>query len=173
MAATDGGLVPRANLKRPGLLALRTDSIEEKSISHVFLYRRDRLARPEDAQEMVLIEKGIRCEGVTFVMADKVGKPLDRGNPDVGEEVTMFFDYFESGEFLRKLAERVIASKILIAKGGYWAGGRAPYGFVRVLVDAAETVLEELVDGRRVRQQGCHVRIMPKDEQKLGVWIYR
>jgi hypothetical protein len=30
----------------------------------------------------------------------------------------------------------------------------------------------ELADGRKVRQQGCHVRIMPKDEKKLGVWIY-
>src|SRR5581483_3741199 len=74
-------------------------------------------------------------------------------------------------EFLRKHAERVITAKMALAKGGYWTGGRAPYGFVRVLVDAQDNVLEELADGKHVRQQGCHVRVMPKDEAKIAVWI--
>lgn len=160
-----------ANLERPGLVSLKTDVIKDKTISDIYSHRRDRLGRPEDAQLMVMWEKEIRQQGVTFVMSDKVGKPLERGVVDIGEEISMWFDYFESGEFLRKLAERVLASKILLGKGGYWTGGRAPYGFVRVLVDAAGNVLEELREGKKVRQQGCHVRIMPKDLDKLAVWV--
>jgi hypothetical protein len=29
-----------------------------------------------------------------------------------------------------------------------------------------------LAPGRHVRQEGCHVRIIPKDEQKIAVWLY-
>ena len=160
-----------ADLERAGFLAFQADVLADKSISHVFLIRRDRLARPEDAQKMVAIEKEIRQAGVTFVMCDKIGKPLDRGVVDIGDEISMWFDYFEGGEFLRRLAERVISAKILLAKGGHWTGGRAPYGFVRVLVNAAGEVLEELVDGRKVRAPGCHVKIKASDAAKIAVWI--
>src|SRR5437763_156715 len=37
-----------ADLRRPGFLALRRDAIADRSVSHLFIYRRDRLARPED-----------------------------------------------------------------------------------------------------------------------------
>jgi len=117
--------VTGADLERAGFVAFRNDAIADKSISHVFLIRRDRLARPEDAQKMVMIEKEIRYTGVTFVMSDKIGKPLDLGSVDIGEEISMWIDYYESGEFLRKHAARVIDAKILLAKGGYWTGGRA------------------------------------------------
>lgn len=159
-----------ADLERAGLGSLKADATADKAISHIYLLRRDRLARPEDAQFMVLWEKELRWAGITFVMSDKIGKPLDRGLVDIGEEISMWIDYYESGEFLRKHAERVIAAKILLGKAGYWTGGRAPFGFVRVLVDSAGNVLEELADGKKVRQQGCHVRIMPKDLEKLAVW---
>ncbi len=164
--------VSGADLERAGFLAIKADTASDKSVSHVFFVRRDRFARPEDACEMVRIEKEIRQQGVTIVMKDKVGLPMERGLPNIGEELSMWIDYYESGEFLRKHAERVITAKMALAKGGYWAGGRAPYGFVRVLVDAQGKVLEELADGRRIRQQGCHVRVMPKDSAKIAIWVY-
>lgn len=161
-----------ANLERAGFLTFKADVLADKSISHVFLIRRDRLARPEDATKMVSVEKEIRQSGVTFVMSDKICKPLDVGLPDIGEEFSMWIDYYQSGDFLRKHAERVISSKILLARAGNWTGGRAPFGFVRVLVAASGEVLEELADGRRVREPGAHVRIMPKDTDKLAIWRY-
>lgn len=162
--------VTGADLERVGLRSLKADAAADRTVSHIFLLRRDRLARPEDAQNMVVWEKDLRYAGVTLVMSDKIAKPLDRGSVDIGAEIGMWVDYYESGEFLRKHAERVISSKILLGKAGYWTGGRAPFGFVRVLVDGAGTVLEELPDGKKVRQQGCHTRIMPKDPEKLAVW---
>ena len=37
-----------ANLSRPGLSALRTEVIADRSVSHLFIYLPDRLARPEE-----------------------------------------------------------------------------------------------------------------------------
>src|SRR5439155_279454 len=50
-------------------------------------------------------------------------------------------------------------------------GGNAPYGFARVLVDGAGTVLEHLPPGKTVHQAGCHVRVAPHDPVKIAVWL--
>ncbi|MCY2924494.1 MAG: recombinase family protein, partial [Planctomycetota bacterium] len=43
--------------------------------------------------------------------------------------------------------------------------------FVRVLVRADGEPIRELTDGEKVRMSGCHVRIKPKDKEKIGVWL--
>ena len=79
--------------------------------------------------------------------------------------------YYQGGEELRKHAKRILGAQKKLAEGGYRVGGNAPYGFVRVLVDAAGNVLEELPPGKRVRQQGCHVRVRPKFLDKIANWL--
>ncbi len=79
--------------------------------------------------------------------------------------------YYQGGEELRKHAERVLGAQLKLAEGGYRVGGNAPYGFVRVLVDAAGNNIEELPSGKRVRQPGCHVRSVPKFPEKIAVWL--
>jgi hypothetical protein len=161
-----------ADLRRPGFLALIHDALVDTQISHVLIYRRDRFARPEDAIEMVTIEKKLRLAGITIVFTDVVAGPLARGQADLAADITMLFGYYETGEFLRKHAERVLSAQRRLAEGGYRTGGNAPYGFGRVLVDAAGNVLQELPPGRTARQPGCHVRIVPRDRAKLGVWLF-
>ena len=121
---------------------------------------------------MVLIETQIREAGVTIVMNGKTAAPLERGVACIGDDMEMYFEYYESGQFLRNLAERVIQAQQLYALDGFRMGGKPPYGFVRVLVDSSGQILEELTPGRVVRQAGCHVRIMPKDEEKIRIWLY-
>jgi DNA invertase Pin-like site-specific DNA recombinase len=160
-----------ADLERPGFQSLITDARKDRSISHILIYRRDRFARPEDSIKLVAIEKDLRLAGLTMVFADDVGHPLERGKADLAADVAMMLSYYESGEFLRKHAERVLQAQRQLALGGYRVGGSAPYGFARVLVDSAGNVIEELTPGRQVRQPGCHVKIVPKDESKIAVWI--
>jgi DNA invertase Pin-like site-specific DNA recombinase len=160
-----------ADPTRPGFLALIEDARSISSISHLFIYRRDRLARPDDAIKMVSVEKELRYAGITMVFAEGVASPLDRGQADLAADIAMMVGYYESGEFLRKHAERVLLSQRQLALGGYRVGGNAPYGFTRVLVDSAGNILEELPPGRRVRQLGCHVRIVPKDANKIATWV--
>lgn len=160
-----------ADLTRPGFVALISDARGDRSVSHLLINRRDRFARPEDAIKMVSIEKDLRLEGLTIVFAEAVAEPLVRGRTDLAADIAMMFGYYESGEFLRKHAERVLLAQRQLALGGYRVGGNAPYGFVRALVDSSGRVLEELLPGRQVRQPGCHVRIVPKDHEKIAVWL--
>ena len=59
----------------------------------------------------------------------------------------MYIGYYESGEFLNKLAERIISAQRQLAEDGHRVGGNAPCGFGRVLVDASGQVLQELPKG--------------------------
>ena len=160
-----------ADMNRPGFLALIGDAQRDPTISHVLSYRRDRFARPEDAIPMVAIEKRLRLAGVTIVFAEGVAGPLIRGQDDIAADIAMLFGYSESGEFLRKHAERVLQAQCQLASGGYRTGGNAPYGFGRALVDAAGQVVQELSPGTTARRPGCHVRLIAKDRDKIGVWL--
>jgi len=158
-----------ADLDRPGFCAFNHDALGNRAYSHLFIHKRDRYGRPEDAIDMVAREKKLLLAGITLVFSDSTVEPMERGRQYPERELAMLLGYYESGAFLTKLAERVLEKQHLLALEGFRTGGNAPYGFVRVLVDAQSRVLEELPPGRRVRQSGCHVRAMPKDGAELKV----
>jgi DNA invertase Pin-like site-specific DNA recombinase len=154
-------------MSRPGFLALMDDAVKDRSISHIFVYRRDRLARPEDAMAMASVERRVREKGITIVMVERIAGPRRPGVSDIGDDLAACIEYYQSGEYLLTLARRVIDGQQRNAAAGHWNGGRAPYGFVRVLVDAQGNVVEELVDGRTIKQAGYHVEIRPKDDPAI------
>ena len=160
-----------SELKRPGLDALRSDVASDSSISHVFVYRRDRLGRPNDPVDMMQIEQSIRSCGVTIARSDGVAGPFSGATSDIGELFRMLAEYQSSGDFLRQLSERVLRTQLQLAREGRWTGGNAPYGFARALIDAQGNILEELPPGKSVRQPGCHVVILPVDEEKIARWL--
>jgi hypothetical protein len=161
-----------AALDRPGFLALNRDALGNRAYSHIFIHKRDRYGRPEDAIDMVGREKKLLLAGITMVFSDGTAEPMERGRQYPERELAMLLGYYESGAFLTKLAERVLEKQRLLALEGFRVGGSAPYGFCRVLVDGQGRVLEELPPGRRVRQAGCHVRVRPKDGSQLTVRLY-
>jgi len=156
-------------MDRPGLNALRQDVDNDKLVSHVFVQKRDRLGRPEDLFEMGAIERSISSLGVTIVFDDKTVSPNDSGISNLGEDISMLVEYHSGRSWLVRHTERVVESKVLLAKQGAWTGGNAPYGYKRVLVGSDGTILEDLEDGRKVSQAGCHVEIAPGDENELTV----
>ena len=103
--------VTSADMTRPGFRSLIEDAKADRSISHLFIYRRDRLARPQDAFEMARIEKGLRWSGLTIVFADEVAGPMDPGQDDLAADLAMFLAYHESGQFIVKHAERIIQAQ--------------------------------------------------------------
>lgn len=66
-------------LARPALDALKREIQQDRSVSHVFIPRRDRLARPDHAVDGVILEKELRGLGVTLVFMKETLKPLRRG----------------------------------------------------------------------------------------------
>ena len=160
-----------ADMNRPGFLAVNRDILADQTISHLFIYKRDRFARPADALPMVMVEKKLLEAGVTLVLSDGVSLPFLAGQQDIGRDIGLLFGYYQGGEEIRKHAERVLGFQKKLAEGGYRTGGNPPYGFARVLVDGVGNILEKLHPGKTVHQAGCHVRVVPDDLEKIGVWL--
>ena len=156
-------------MNRPGFSSLQKDAKSDKSISHVFVQKRDRLGRPEEPMELALLEKSIGRSGVHIVFDDKIVDPSEFGSSDLGADLSMLVDYHASRSWLVRNTERIVDSKVMLAKQGKWTGGSAPYGFKRVLVGPDGTIIEELEDGRKVSQRGCHVELAHGDENERDV----
>ena len=143
-----------ADLTRPGFLAVSADALSHKAISHLFIYKRDRFARPQDAMQAAQIEKRLLTAGITIVFSDTVSAPIRLGEQTIMRDLELLLPYYQGGEELRKHAERMLGFQKVLAEGGFRVGGNAAYGFVRVLVDNAGKVLEELPPGKTVRAAG-------------------
>lgn len=149
-------------LSRPGLDALKAQIDSDLSVTHVFIPRRDRLARPDDPTEGLMLETSLRRCGITLVFMDKVLGPLARGERvDIGEMVTGVVDYDRAGKDREDLAEKIINAQLSLARAGFSTGGRPCYGFRRWLVRSDGVQVRELLDGERVRMAGHHVVWLP------------
>jgi DNA invertase Pin-like site-specific DNA recombinase len=157
-------------LSRPALNALREAIRRDPTISHVFIPRRDRLARPDDPADGIRIEGELRLQGVTIVFMDKMLGPRQRGRrPDLAEGLEAWIDYDQSGRYRTTLAEKMIFAQLRLAQEGYSTGGRAPFGFRRALVREDGTVVRQLADGEVVRQGGHHVVWIPGPDDEIEI----
>jgi hypothetical protein len=74
--------------------------------------------------------------GVMIVMSDGIIDPSITRSAALDQAAMSFFGYSESGEFSRKLSERIVLMQTQRAAEGYSTGERPPYGFGRFLCDA-------------------------------------
>ena len=160
-----------ADMERPGLVELIDESLSNKNISHIFVYMRDRLGRPENPVEMMVIEVQLLEAGLTLVFSDAVATPPKDGEFDLMKILEPLLAYYASGKFLKTHAQRMISTFRNLASHGHRTGGNAPHGFARYLVGPDGHKLQELPKGMLVRQAGCHVKIFPKDEFKIATWL--
>src|SRR5262249_23125601 len=124
-------------LSRPGFNALLEEVAQDLSVSHVFIPRRDRVARPTDPVDGVNLETRLRYLGTTLVFMDRTVGPLAKGQrPDVSEAILSLIDYDTSGRQRYELAQKMIYAQISLAKQGFSVGGRPPFGFCRWLLRA-------------------------------------
>jgi DNA invertase Pin-like site-specific DNA recombinase len=157
-------------LSRKGLNGLIQEVGTDAGVTHVFIPRRDRLARPDDPTDGIRLENLLRENGVTLVFLDKVLPPLVRGGKrDLGEMIVALVDYDRSRQDRRELAQKIIFAQLALAKMGFSIGGRPPYGFRRWLVKQDGTPVRRLEDRERVRMPGHHVMWLPGPEDELAV----
>ena len=162
--------VTGADLTRAGFTAFRHETMNNRSISHLFIHMSDRFSRAELTSQAMQLEQELIYAGVTVVFSNRISKPRRKGETYGAEDMAMLYAYMESGEYLNKLAVRVIQTQMSLAKKGHWTGGQPPYGFVRVRVMADGTE-QEMKRGTSIKQPGSHTEIRPKDENKIRVWI--
>ncbi|QGJ68665.1 Hypothetical protein PBC10988_3260 [Planctomycetales bacterium 10988] len=149
---------------REGLDALKDRIKRDLEVSHLLIPRRDRLSRPDDPVDALVLEREFSSLGITLVFMDRIVPPLTRGKrPEFVEQIVAMIDYHQSGDDRRKLSEKMIHAQIALAKRGYSTGGRPCYGFKRCLVCEDGTKVRDLEDGEIVRLAGHHVAWLPEE----------
>jgi hypothetical protein len=157
-------------LIRSGFEALRARALSDQGISHIFIPRRDRLARPDNPIDGVLMECELRQSGLTIVYQNKIAEPINLGSRlDVADLLSMVLDFNYSGEFRMELARKLISAKVTLASLGFSFGGEPPYGFRRWLCKEDGQKVRELVRSEHVKMVGHHVVWLPTAESELEV----
>lgn len=159
------------DLSRPGFLQFLADAKADSTVSTVFVFKRDRLARPQDVLQMVALERDLILSGVTLVTHDRVFTPEDVKANDIVYLITSLIEYQQHGKFSPQLGDRMIFVQAAMAVKGYSTGGRAPFGFARGLVGPDDQFVQWLEDGEKIRRPGHHVRFLPYDVDKLRTWV--
>ena len=157
-------------ISRPALNQLFVDAISDPSITHLFIPKRNRLARPDDALDGVELENKISAAGITIVYQSNVVQARPRWKRrDLGDLLCAVAEFDQTGKFRLELGKAMIYSQIELTKGGYSAGGRAPYGFRRHLAKLDGTVIRELKDGEIVKMPGHHVVWLPGPKEEIDL----
>jgi len=133
-------------LSRPGFDALRARVLSDSTVTHLFVSKRDRLARPDNPLDAMTIEYELRSSGLTIVlMGGRLLGPIARGQRINLEDLLLsMIDYDASGKFRRDLAEKLIHAKIKLAQAGFSIGGEPLYGFRRWLCAMDGTLKRQL-----------------------------
>jgi hypothetical protein len=158
-------------LSRPGFDRFRERAVSDRSVSHLFVSKRDRLGRPDNPLDSMFIEYQLRSAGLTLVlMGGSTLPPVAQGERiDLADMLTSLIEYDTSGKFRRDLAEKLIHAKVRLAKGGFSIGGEPLYGFRRWLCAEDGTRKRQLEDHERVKMPGHHVVWLPTATDELAV----
>ena len=157
--------------RRPAFDAMIAELKADPSISHLFVHKRDRLGRPRTPHPTMLGEEELKSAGVTIVTSEGLISASAHGPEAFAQSLVSFVGYHESGEFSRKLSERVVTKHIELATQGYSTGGIPPYGFGRFL-ERSDGTLVEIPMHQRHTERNCHIRFLPNDEQRIKTWIW-
>jgi predicted site-specific integrase-resolvase len=162
--------VSGGDLTRPGFRKFLEDAIADPTVSHVYVFKRDRLGRPQMLLEMIKLEQDLIRSGVTLVTHDKTHTPEDVKANEMMYLISGLIEYQEHGKFSPRLGDRIVFVQQSMAARGLSTGGRAPYAFGRALVGPNDEFVQWLEDGENIRRAGHHVRFLPRDQEKLGIW---
>lgn len=73
-----------------------------------------------------------------------------------------------AAEYSRDLSRKVFAAQVRVAQAGYHAGGSAPYGLRRAVVDDAGRVLLVLQDGEKKLTATYREKLIPGPEEEVA-----
>ena len=76
------------------------------------------------------------------------------------------FERFRAAQYSKELSAKVFHGCIKIAQQGYWAGGKAPFGFDRLLLDERRNRLHVLTHGQKksIQNQRVTLTLGPDDQ---------
>jgi DNA invertase Pin-like site-specific DNA recombinase len=79
------------------------------------------------------------------------------------------FERWRSAQYSRELSDKVFKGCVKIAQQGYRAGGSAPFGTHRLMVDEANAPQKVLEPGERKSIQNWRVKLAPGEQQHVEI----
>lgn len=119
-----------SEMKRPGLDQLLHAS-SQADVEIVLVWDRNRLARPKDPIDGMLLERKLQTNGKRVVYASNGQEP----NGSFESGLMGYVEHHQNGDYLRKLSRDTMRGTVDLASRGLWPGGPIPFGFDRVLMD--------------------------------------
>ncbi len=138
-----------SDLSRPGLEQLMRDATDREDIGVVLAWDRNRIARPKDAVDGLLLERQIIQAGKRIFYA-ATGQEADRS---FASGLISYVEHFQNGDYLRKLSRDTARGLISRAERGLWAGGPIPFGYDRLILDdrgKPRLIVRDQYDGTQV-----------------------
>lgn len=135
-------------LSRPGLDACLRFLSTSKQKGTVVLWSRDRLVRPEDPIDGLVMERQIRYAGWELCYltgSNATGHPLV-------DAILGLVEHHASGEYLRKLARDSLRSIVERLKAGDVPGGKIPYGYCKAVFDSRGELLQTIARTEKHRK---------------------
>lgn len=151
-------------LDRPGIRQLFAFLEASPRKGAVVMWKRNRLARPEDPRDGVDLERRIEKLGWRLVFLQG-SQPV--GDPMI-DAVMAIVEHHQGGEFLRGLATDVMRGLLRrVLGGGIAPGGKIPYGFAKIIVaeDGSERRVARTTKHRKLKIETS--RLVPGDPSEV------
>lgn len=174
-----------SELRRPGLEQLLSDATAGDDIEAVITWDRNRLARPKDALDGMLLERRITEAGKRVVYA-ATGQESGGG---FASGIISYIEHHQNGDYLRKLSRDTMRGIVYRVRAGQWPGGPIPFGYDRLILDngtprrivrdledgsqaildpGSGEVVEQLAKGRRFQKQDHETcTLIPSDDARM------
>ncbi len=117
-----------SDMNRPGLEAMVHRAQQDKQVHVVLAWERNRLARPKDPVDGLMLERTLIKAGKrVFYVA--TGQEADRS---FASGLISYVEHYQSGDYLRKLSRDTMRGHVARAERGLWCGGPIPFGYDRL-----------------------------------------
>jgi DNA invertase Pin-like site-specific DNA recombinase len=152
-----------SEMSRPGLDRLR-HAAKDPAVQIVLAWDRNRLSRPKDPIDGVLLEREFQNAGKRVVYA-ATGQEADRS---FASNLISFVEHYQNGDYLRKLSRDTMRGTVDRARRGLWAGGPTPFGFDRLILSEGEPkrIVRDREDGGQTVLDASTGNVL--DELPLG-----
>ncbi len=154
--------VSGSELRRPGLDELIL-AAADSSVGVILTWDRNRLTRPKDAVDGLLLERQFKKLGKRVVFAS-TGQEL---NDSFSSGLISFVEHYQNGDYLRKLSRDTMRGLVGRARAGMWTGGPIPFGYDRLILDdgTPHRIVRDMPDGSQSiisPDSGLVVEMLPK-----------
>ena len=158
--------VSGSDMNRPGLERLMDDATHSDDVDVVLAWDRNRLARPKDPIDGLMLERRLVESGKRVIYAS-TGMEADRS---FTSGLIGYIEHHQNGDYLRKLSRDTMRGLVDRAKRGLWPGGPIPFGYDRLILDGEtpKRIVRDMPDGGQLvldPETGAELESLPKGKR--------